>query len=154
MMQIRPQTGGMSYAPYRDVAHNYPALANLAIRGLEETKWSAVIHEFCTFYKLTEADFAPAIDALAKYAELCMNPDVKNSMEAMDQAGMLQVTPIAAMALMAKIGEVYTSLYFKCTREACSLDEPQFGLDQLLRDAAATSKRLAERTHEETPVTA
>lgn len=147
-LQMRPREGGISYAPYRDLSHNYPGIVKLALRMLAETEWTVLIGDYLRANNVKEEDFVPVAEAVADYVLNCLKKDVKSPYEALEQAGFLKLPVAVQLAFMAKLGELFTSFFYSCTREAHALNEVQLGLDELMKEAKETGELLARRTRE------
>lgn len=146
-LQMRPRGGGLSYAPYRDIAHCFSGIAKVAVNQLDKTDWNYLICDYLTAAGMTEEDLGKAAVALAKYINLCCNPDIKSPLEALQQAGFLDLPVPAQLALAAKLGEAFVGFFFNCTREAHALEEQQLGLDDLMVSAEAVCAQMSKLSH-------
>lgn len=150
-LQVRPNGGGLSYSPYRDISHNFSGIAKVAMNQLDQTNWNYLLGDYLTQTGTTEEDLGKAAVALAEYVNNCCKPAIKSPEEALRLAGFLDLPVAAQVAVMTKLGESFTGFFFNCTREAHALEEVQLGLSELLESAQAVCQRLSKASHEQAP---
>ena len=142
MLQIRPQGGGMPYAPDRDLVNIYPYIAKQAAYALAETSWENWLGDFLTATGTTEEDMGVAAACLAKFINAVTTTEIDSVTACLEQSGFLDLPGAAQLALMMKIGQVTTATYWSMGRDAMAQGETPPRLDDYQKAVDAIQEKL------------
>lgn len=142
MLQMRPPGGGLPYAPFRDVANNFPGLVAVAVEKILMPGSNAVIDAFLNATGVTEDDLKQTVVAFTEFLKSTNDPDNPTMEAALERAGFLSTPPPAQFALAAAIGLVYTGLFYTCARSAHPAGYQPEGTEELLKVAARAREEL------------
>jgi hypothetical protein len=140
--QIRPQGGGMPYAPLRDLVNIFPQLARrsayLLAREEREESFNYVLEQL----HVDEQQLVEAAKALALYINNSTNPDIANPLEALDKSGFNLLNSGAQTAILARLGQTLMAMFFVCVRDAMRPNAQPLGLDQFISEITHISKLI------------
>ncbi len=144
MIQARPQGGGLPYAPHRDLVNCFPAIARQAAYCLDAEYREPWLQSVFDHFGVTERELAEAVRATAGYINQCRVPEMATIDETVKASGLLELNPIAQLAMLAKIGQVVMATYYGTSRDALRVDEKPLHLDALLETASEICSKLQE----------
>ncbi len=109
---------GRHYNPDRDLAYCSAHLVNRAMLGLDPEKQEPWVANYLKSQNLTNEDLVKAAEALAKYMNnTILDPEYKEPLDALTAAGFFDLPEAVQTITLAKIGQVYMSLFFTAIRD-------------------------------------
>lgn len=145
-MNVRGHMDMRRYNPARDIAYAYANMVRAAFAGLEEDKADYWMSRYLKSQGVGEEGIANAAVCLAKYFNIAMNdPGVKTPYEALRASGFLDLHSVAQHAVMVRIGQVATGMFFTGVREVYYEGEaPPVDDAALLAQATAFRKSVTD----------
>lgn len=145
-MNVRGHMDTRRYNPARDIAYAYPNMVRAAFAGLEADKADFWMARYLKDHGVGEEGVAEAAVCLAKYFNIAMNdPAVTNPKEALEKAGFLALHSAAQHAVMIRIGQVATGMFFPAVREVYyEGEQPPVNDRELLAQATAFRKAVTD----------
>lgn len=129
------------YNPSRDIAYVWQNICQVAFDGLAEDQWDSTFSGYLRHCGVTEAEIGEACAAYAKFFNICRDPECKYPVDALKQAGFLDLHPAAQAALMIQLGRVLTGAFFVAIRDVTIEGEADPLNDRAIREAAENARR-------------
>lgn len=145
-MNVRGHMDTRRYNPARDIAYAYPNMVKAAFAGLEEDKADFWMARYLKSVGVGEEGIANAAVCLARFFNIAMNdPAVKTPSDALRLSGFLDLHSAAQHAVMVRIGQVATGMFFLGIREVYYEGEaPPVNDKELLDQATAFRKAVTD----------
>ena len=137
------------YSPNRDVAYCYVQMVTKALQQLDsEDTWAAWVGDYLRYTDTTVEDIGVSAQALADgIADFIGDLAIESPKDALEKSGFLSSNPAAQLVICAKIGQMFTGMYFNAIRDVTPMGgEPpvQKDLEVLANEAARVAETLAE----------
>lgn len=106
------------YNPARDVAHNFQDVVQSMAERLEDGVWSE-LDSLLKKEGISLDELGEACGRYAEYVAMAANKDTatKSVEEALEHSGFLNTDPVAQIAVMAMLGQIYTGIQHVGIRE-------------------------------------
>lgn len=145
-MNVRGHMDTRRYNPARDIAYAYANMVRAAFDGLEEDRVDYWMARYLKSVNVGEEGIAAAAVCLAKYFNIAMNDQtVKTPSDALRLSGFLDLHSMAQHAVMVRIGQVATGMFFSGIREVyMEGDAPPVNDAELLAQATAFRKSVTD----------
>ncbi len=134
-IQMRPQGGGLPYAPYRDIVNCMPSLARRAAYCLADEYREPWFDEYLKATGTNDEQLGEAAVALAQFINLCRQPELDAPDKVLAKSKFADLPPAAQLAILAKVGQVTLAMFYGSSRDALRVDEKPLALDALLETA-------------------
>jgi hypothetical protein len=130
------------YNPNRDVAHNFNFVARTVAASLEDGTWPELA-ELLKSHNITMEQLGEACAAYCRYLSMAVTEPLLPVHRALEHSGFLACPPMAQVALMATIGQVFTGIQHVGVREATiSGDGPVMNMGELVAEGQRVLKFL------------
>jgi hypothetical protein len=137
------------YSPNRDVAYCYVQMVTKALQHLDvEDTWAAWVGDYLRHTGTTVDDIGETAKCLADgIADFIGDLSIESPNDALEKSGFLASNPAAQLVICAKIGQMFTGMYFNAIRDVTPMggESPiQKDMEILANEAAAVAKTLAQ----------
>lgn len=155
--QFRPKGDpeAFSYSPQRDLANIYLPMLREAFVGLEEENWDSETRERFAAAGVLNEDLGEAVTAFMEVHRLFIREQtVKTIQDAIDQAGLMRVSPAAREAIFARLGQVAMGGWFIAVRDVTaqgSKSPVHTDFMEMLATGRAMAAKLSGRDLREVP---
>jgi hypothetical protein len=105
------------YNPNRDVAHNFKFVMQRVAAGLEDETWPELA-SLLRQNKVSMEQVGEACAAYCRYLNMAITAPKVSVFDALEQSGFFACPPMAQVAVMATLGQVFSGIQHVGVREA------------------------------------
>lgn len=129
-----PTSPDRLYSAARDVAHNFPEIAQVLANRLSSDRWRP-LSDFRRDQLVTDHDLDAACSAFIQFVAYANDKEHKSMEDAINKSGWLLVNPAAQVIVMAHLGLLMSGVYYAGVRDASVVgDKPLATIQELVNN--------------------
>jgi hypothetical protein len=145
-MQYRPQSGGLPYAPDRDLVHIFPSICQDVAKSFDEARHPTATRLLLE-HGVSWEEVVAVCEAYFRFVQLAHAKGKLTPREAAQKSGLTETNPVAQAVFGLYMGQAVISMFFAAYRDATAVDAEERMDMRQLRTYARYVRAVLRRPH-------